>query len=320
MSKIIVTGGAGFIGSHIVDRYLELGHEVIAVDNLATGFAKNVNPDARFHEIDVRSTEFAQLILSERPEVINHHAAQTKVQTSNEQPDYDADVNILGIINLLRSAAAAKVRKVIFASSGGTVYGTCDRLPISESEPFSPQSPYGISKTTSEFYLRYFAANWNVNYTALRYANIFGPRDTISSEHVITVFISRLLEGKTPIIHWDGEQAKDYVFVDDVAAANVLALDRGDNEAYNIGFGQATSVNTIYRQLVSVSGIDITPEYGPKRMGDVRLFYLDSSKAKRDLGWRPQVTLANGLDRTFAWYQAAYEKATAPSPVLVKAG
>jgi len=304
VSKIIVTGGAGFIGSHIVDRYIELGHEVIAVDNLATGYAENVNPDARFYELDVRSTEFAQLILSERPEVINHHAAQTKVQTSNEQPDYDADVNILGIINLLRSAAATKVRKVIFASSGGTVYGTCDRLPISETEPFSPQSPYGISKTTSEFYLRYFAANWSVSYTALRYANIYGPRDTISSEHVITVFISRLLKGKTPIIHWDGEQAKDYVFVDDVTAANVLALDLGDNEAYNIGYGEPTTVNTIYHQLVNVSGIDIPAQYGPKRMGDVRLFYLDSSKAEQELGWRPRVTSGEGLECTLAWYQA----------------
>jgi len=306
VSKIIVTGGAGFIGSHIVDRYIELGHEVIAVDNLTTGFAENVNPAARFHEIDVRSSEFADFILSERPEVINHQAAHTKIQTSNEQPDYDADVNILGIINLLKSAADAAVRKVIFASSGGTVYGTCDRLPISETEPFSPQSPYGISKTTSEFYLRYFAANWNVNYTALRYANIYGPRDTISSEHVITVFISRLLDGKTPIIHWDGEQAKDYVFVDDVATANVLALDLGDNEAYNIGFGEPTTVNTIYHQLVNLSGIDIPTEYRPKRMGDVRLFYLDSSKAKRELGWRPKITLDEGLESTFSWYQALY--------------
>ena len=310
MSKIIVTGGAGFIGSHIVDYYLEQGHEVIAVDNLATGFAENVNSEARFYEMDVRSPDFARLILTEHPEVINHHAAQTKVQTSNERPDYDADVNILGIINLLKSAASAGVHKVIFASSGGTIYGTCDRLPISEDVPFSPESPYGISKTTSEFYLRYFAINWGVNYTILRYANVYGPRDTVSSEHVITVFISRLLRGQPPIIHWDGKQAKDYVYVTDVALANVFALDMGDNQAYNIGYGEPISVNTIYRELVNVSGLDVVAEHGPKRMGDVRLFYLDSRKAMRELGWHPQVMLNEGLRRTFEWYRTRFEQDT----------
>jgi UDP-glucose 4-epimerase len=308
MSKIIVTGAAGFIGSHLVDRYLELGHEVIAVDNLATGFRHNVHPDARFYEMDVRSPEFADLIRTERPEIINHHAAQTKVDTSNRSPEYDADVNILGLINLLRAAVDGGVRKVIFASSGGTVYGTCDQLPIRESQPFAPESPYGISKATSEFYLRYFARNWGVNFTALRYANIFGPRDTVSSEHVITVFIDRLLRGETPVIHWDGEQAKDYLFVEDVVRINVLALDAGDNQAYNVGSGKATSVNAIFKHLVEISGIDITPTHGPKRMGDVRLFYLDSRKAERELGWRPLVPMHEGLKRTFAWYQAQYAR------------
>ena len=300
MSRILVTGGAGFIGSHIVDRLVEMGHAVMVVDNLATGRRENINPVARFYEMDVRDPEFARLIMVERPEVINHHAAQTKVRVSSEQPDYDAQVNVLGLINLLTAAGEANVHKVIFASSGGTVYGTCQRLPITENEPLAPESPYGITKASSEHYLRYFA-NRGVRYTALRYANVFGPRDTVSSEHVITVFAKRLLEGSPPIIHWDGEQAKDYLYVDDAVQANVLALDRGDNQAYNIGLGRPVSVNAIYRLLVDMTGIAIGVERGPKRMGDVRLFYLDCSKAARELGWTPRVPFEEGVARTLDW-------------------
>ena len=303
MSKILVTGGAGFIASHIVDRLIELGQTVIVVDNLATGYRENVNPAARFYELDVRSPDLARLIEAERPEVIDHHAAQTMVRVSTEQPEYDSQVNVQGIINLLTAAARAGTRKVIFASSGGTVYGTCQSLPITEKEPFAPESPYGISKAASEFYLRYFAANLGVRYTALRYANIFGARDTISSEHVITVFAKRLLQGLPPIIHWDGEQAKDYLYVDDAVNANILALDHGDDQAYNIGSGKPVSVNTIYRLLVEGTGVDIEAQHGPKRVGDVRLFYFDCSKAERELGWKPQVAFEEGLARTLAWFR-----------------
>ncbi len=302
--KILVTGGAGFIGSHIVDRFVELGHDVIVVDNLATGYRENVNPAARFYELDVRSAEFARLIAAERPEVIDHHAAQTMVRVSVEQPGYDSQVNVQGIINLLQAAAEAGVRKVIFASSGGTVYGTCQRLPITEGEPFAPESPYGISKATSEYYLRYFAANWGVHYTALRYANIYGPRDTISSEHVITVFCKRLLSGQPPIIQWDGEQAKDYLYVDDAVQANVRAVEHGDDQAYNVGLGRPVSVNAIYELLVKITGIAIPSQPGPKRIGDVRLFYFDCSKAARELDWTPQTPFEEGVARTVAWYRA----------------
>lgn len=303
LSKILVTGGAGFIASHIVDRLVELGHDVIVVDNLATGYRENVNPAARFYELDVRGAEFARLVEVERPEIINHHAAQTMVRVSTEQPDYDAQVNVLGFINLLTAAARAEVRKVIFASSGGTVYGACQRLPISEDQPFAPESPYGITKAAGEYYLRYFAANCGVHYTALRYANVFGPRDTISSEHVITVFARRLLDGLPPVIHWDGEQAKDYVYVDDAVRANILALDRGDDQAYNIGSGRPVSVNAIYQLLVDIMGIRIEAEHGPKRVGDVRLFYFDCSKAARELGWAPQVPFEQGVAQTVEWFR-----------------
>ena len=301
--KILVTGGAGFIASHIVDRLIELGHTVMVVDNLATGYRENVNPSARFYEMDVRDPEFARLILAERPEVINHHAAQTMVRVSTERPHYDAQVNVLGIINLLTAASQAGVRKVIFASSGGTVYGTCQHLPITEAEPFAPESPYGISKAASEYYLRYFCSNTGVHYTALRYANIFGSRDTISSEHVITVFAKRLLQGLPPVIHWDGEQAKDYLYVDDVVEANVLALDRGDDQAFNIGSGKPVSVNAIYRLLVELTGVAIKAEHSPKRVGDVRLFYFDCSKAARELGWTPRVSFKDGVTRTLDWFR-----------------
>jgi UDP-glucose 4-epimerase len=303
MSKILVTGGAGFIGSHLVDRFLQLGHEVIVVDNLATGYRDNVNPAARFYEMDVRSPDFAQLIESEKPEVIDHHAAQTMVRVSTEQPVYDTQVNVQGIINLLTAAVQAGTRKVIFASSGGTVYGTCQHLPITEAEPFAPESPYGISKAASEFYLRYFSANLGIHYTALRYANIFGSHDTISSEHVITVFAKRLLQGQTPIIQWDGEQAKDYLYVDDAVDANVLALTGGDDQAFNIGSGTPVSVNAIYKLLVKITGINIPAQPGPKRMGDVRLFYFDCGKARRELGWEPRTPFEDGVARTVEWFR-----------------
>lgn len=308
MTKVLVTGGAGFIGSHIVDGLLNQGHDVIAVDNLATGNRVNLNAAARFHELDVRSAEFGQLIESERPEVINHHAAQTMVRISTEQPQYDSQVNVQGIINLLSAAAKAGVRKVIFASSGGTVYGTTTNLPIKETQPFAPESPYGISKTTSEYYLRYYAANFGVHYTALRYANVYGTRDTTSSEHVITVFTKRLLDGETPVIHWDGEQAKDYIHVQDVVQANLLALTRGDDQAFNIGSGIPVSVNNIYSLLASLIGTAIKPQYGARRMGDVRLFYFDIAKAALELGWTPQVPFENGLKRVVEWYRQQYSR------------
>ncbi len=307
--KIVVTGGAGFIGSHLVEGFLAEGHDVIAVDNLATGSRENVDPRARFYELDIRYAEFSQLVRLERPDVIDHHAAQTMVRVSSERPQHDADVNVLGMVNLLEGAVAASVRKVIFASSGGTVYGTVDRLPITEGQPFAPESPYGISKAAGELYLRYYAANRGLNYTALRYANVYGPRDTTSSEHVITVFVHQLLRGLPVTVHWDGQQAKDYVHVDDVVRANLLALEAGDNRAYNIGGGEPISVNRILRSLMDITGVEVAVLRGPKRVGDVRCFYFDCTAADSDLGWRPEVAFEAGLPRTVSWYQQRWSGA-----------
>ncbi len=301
--KVCVTGGAGFIGSHLVDALVEEGHQVVVVDNLATGYERNLNPKAQFYKLDIRSPELAAVFEQERPELVNHHAAQTMVRTSTEDPFYDADVNVTGLLNLLNNCLKFGVRKIIFASSGGTVYGSRARLPIGEEQPFAPESPYGITKVASEHYLRYFAHNFDLKYTSLRYANVYGPRDHVSSEHVITVFSEQLLRGERPTIHWDGEQAKDYVYIDDAVRANLLVMNEGDNQAYNVGSGAPLSVNSIHVHLSRLTGTDIEPAHGPKRLGDVRLFYLDCSKAKRELGWEPRIDLEEGLRRTVAYYR-----------------
>ncbi len=235
--------------------------------------------------------------------MVCHQAAQTTVKRSTADPKYDADVNIMGLINLLQGCAQHDVRKVAFASSGGTVYGNPEWLPVSESATLSPVSPYGITKMASEYYMRYFAEATGMTYSVLRYSNIFGPRDHASSEHVITVFVDLLLAGKTPTIHWDGEQSKDYLYVQDCVDANVAVLTAGDNEVYNIGSGRPLSVNAIFRAVADEVGTDIEPRYGPKRPGDVRAFYLDISKAERQLGWKPRVSFDDGLRRTVEWFR-----------------
>jgi UDP-glucose 4-epimerase len=301
--KILVTGGAGFIGSHMVDALIEEGHQVVVIDNLATGYERNLNPKAHFYKLDIRSPELAEVCARERPEVVNHHAAQTMVRISTEDPFYDADVNVRGLLNLLDNCLKVGVQKIVFASSGGTVYGSQAELPIREEQPFAPESPYGITKVASEYYLRYFAHNFGLKYTILRYANVYGPRDHVSSEHVITVFSEQLLRDERPTIHWDGEQAKDYVYIDDAVRANLLVMNGGDNLAYNIGSGAPLSVNSIYAHLSRLIGSDVEPAHGPKRLGDVRLFYLDCSKARRELDWEPRIGLEEGLSRTVAYYR-----------------
>lgn len=301
--KVLVTGGAGFVGSHVVDALVEAGHEAVVVDNLRTGDRGNLRPDVALHSMDIRDPALGALLQREQPEVVCHHAAQTTVKGSTSDPTYDADVNVMGLLNLLQGCVGAGVRKVTFSSSGGTVYGNTERLPVPETEPLNPVSPYGITKAASELYLRYYAENFPISYTTMRYSNIYGPRDHASSEHVITVFIDRLLAGRTPVIHWDGEQSKDYLYVSDCTAFNVAVLTAGDNETYNVGSGRPLSVNQIYRELTRIMGVDVEPEYGPKRPGDVRAFYLDITKAERDLGWIHRVSLEEGLRKTVESYR-----------------
>ena len=302
--RALVTGGAGFIGSHLVDGLLAEGHQVCVVDNLATGSRVNVNPSAEFVEADVRNRE--ELVRIGRrfaPGVVFHLAAQTLVARSASDPLRDAEINVLGTVNVVQAAIAAGSRKVVFASSGGTVYGNAQPQPVPETQPLNPISPYGVSKVAGEHYVRVLCGQAGVTCTILRYGNVYGPRDIPASQHVITAFLHALLKGERPVIEWDGEQAKDYVYVGDVAAAHVRAIDAGDGEAFNIGSGREVSVNTIFRRVCELLGVTIEPHRGQRRPGDVRRFTLDCRKADQMLGWRPATRFAEGLRQTVDDYR-----------------
>lgn len=311
--KILVTGGAGFIASHIVDRYVELGHDVWVVDNLSSGKSEQIHPQARLVQADIRDSSVADWICRERPEVINHHAAQISVKVSTEDPQLDAEVNIAGLLNVLQAAVQARTRKFIFASSGGTIYGDPESPPVPETVPFAPLSPYGISKAAGEYYLRYYAADHDLAFTSLRYGNVYGPRqDPHGEAGVVAIFCRQLLGGEVPTIHWDGEQEKDMVYVGDVVRANVIALQQGDNQAFNIGTGLGTSVNHIFSALVNILGVRVTPRYGPKRPGDIRVSYLDTTRAFRELNWKAEVDLTTGLKHTLEFFRQQMDRDALP--------
>lgn len=299
--KVLVTGGAGFIGSHVVDALIEAGHRVAIVDNLwkrGGGRMENVHPEAEFYVVDVRDDKLGEVFEVERPEAVCHLAAQHSVPISTELPAYDAQVNLLGLINLLEGCVRFGTRKVVFSSSAAT-YGTTAQLPIDEETPQRPESPYGISKMGSEHYLRCWQESHGLAYTALRYGNVYGPRQDPSGEAgVIAIFCDKVARGEAVRIDWDGEQSRDYVYVGDVARANLLALERGDGEAYCIGTGKGTSVNRLYRTLTAITGNKVEVVHAPKRPGDLRASVLDPSKAARELGWRAEVGLEEGLRRT----------------------
>jgi len=299
--KILVTGGAGFIGSHIVDAYIAAGHKVSVLDNLSTGEEKNINPKvANFYKLDLQGD--ISEVFKEKYDVVNHHAAQPLIPPSVKDPVFDAMVNIVGEIKLLQACVAHKVKKFIFSSSGGAVYGSGVKMPANENSLLNPISPYGISKLAAEKYIQYFASEYGLRYTIFRYPNVIGPRDHFNSGHVVTVFTKLLIQGKTPTIEWDGEQSKDYIYVEDAVDANLRALNRGENQIYNLGFGKAVSVNEIYKLFMEVMNLNLTPNRAPKRAGDLGLFYLNAKKAQRELGWKPTVDLHEGIKRTVEWF------------------
>jgi UDP-glucose 4-epimerase len=302
--KALVTGGAGFIGSHIVDALLANGHDVVVVDSLIGGRLSNVAPTARFYQQDIRDVEFLSILAAERPEVVFHEAAQISVKRSTDDVIYDAQVNVLGLLNVLEGCTAAGVRKVVFASSGAT-YGNPDYLPIDEDHPLRPASPYGITKMVSEHYLEYYAADRGLRFTALRYGNVYGPRQDAHGEAgVIAIFTTDLLSARRPIIHWDGEQVRDYVYVADVARANVLAATAGDGGTFCIGTGVGTSVNRLYAALCDVLDTRVEAAHAPRRAGDLRAAFFDTRRAQRSLGWRAMVPLEDGLPRTVSAFRA----------------
>jgi UDP-glucose 4-epimerase len=304
--KILVTGGAGFIASQIVDAYVERGHEVHIVDDFSTGQESNVNPKTMVHRIDISDSKAGKLIERIKPDVISHHAAQMDVRHSVADPAFDARVNIIGFINLLEAGKNVGVKKVIFASSGGAVYGEQEVFPAGESHITQPASPYGVSKRAGELYLSYYHQAFGLPYVALRYANVYGPRQSAKGEAgVVAIFLSLLLSGKTPVINGDGRQTRDYVYVGDVVAANVAALDVPFVGPINIGTGIETDVVTIFNHLRDALGSKVEARHGPAKTGEQRRSCLDAARAGEILAWRPRMALSEGLRRTAVYYQEA---------------
>ncbi|HEV8044259.1 MAG TPA: SDR family oxidoreductase [Rubrobacter sp.] len=303
--RILLTGGAGFIGSHIADRLLERGHEVAVADDLSSGKRENVPGGAVFYEADVRSgcprvfEEFA-------PEALCHQAAQMDVRRSVREPDFDAGVNVLGTVRLLQNCVEHGVGRVIFASTGGAVYGEQEVFPATEDHPQYPVSPYCVSKLAGERYLHFYAVQYGLSYAALRYANVYGPRqDPHGEAGVVAIFSGNLAADEPSTINGSGEQTRDYVYAGDVARANVLAIEsEAPNGAYNVGTGVETDVNELYERLRRISGKDLPPAHGPGKPGEQLRSCVDHSKAARLLGWRPEVSLAEGLGETLRFFGA----------------
>jgi len=303
--KVLITGGAGFIGSNIADALVENGHDVIIVDNLSSGKKKNIPEKAKFYKIDITDGNLVDTIIKkEKPDVIDHHAAQIDVRKSVEDPAYDARVNVIGALNLLESARKHKVKKIIFASSGGTIYGEVGKVAPTELSPGNPLSPYGITKFTVEHYLNFYHIIHGLDFTVLRYANVYGPRqDPHGEAGVVAIFSGRMLANDDVTIFGDGKQTRDYVFVSDVVAANVAALTKGGNQIINIGTGCATSVNTLCETMASIAQYKHKPTYKPARAGELNRSLLDASKAKKILNWEPKVTLKEGLQFTIGYFR-----------------
>ncbi len=302
--KILVTGGAGFIGSQVVDQFLEAGFEVVVVDDLSTGRRENVDPAATFYQVDIRDAELGAILEAERPVYISHHAAQMDVRRSVTEPLFDAEVNVLGSLNLLENARRVGVKRIVYASTGGAVYGEPVYLPCDEAHPVAPLSPYGASKYVVEQYLYMYRQNHGLDYTVLRYANVYGPRQNPQGEAgVIAIFAWQMLRGGQTIINGDGQQERDFVFVGDVVAANRSAVEGDVNGVFNIGTGLGTSINEVYESLARATAYEGEKKHGPARVGETRRIFLDAGKAKQALGWQPAVDLATGLERTVSYFR-----------------
>lgn len=302
--KTLITGGAGFIGSHVADEMVKQGLDVAVVDDLSSGSKENLNAEAVFYEMDIASPKLHEVFEQERPDVVHHLAAQISVADSVRNPVKDAMINVVGSVNLLENCVRYGVKKIIFSSSGGTVYGATEQLPAVEDLPFSAMSPYGVTKICMEYYLPFYKAEHGLDYTVLRYANVYGPRqDPHGEAGVVAIFAQAMLSGKTPTINGDGRYVRDYVYAGDVARANYLAVDRGPSDAFNIGTGESTDVNQLYAMIADAVGFHEKPLNGPHRAGDLRRNFLDVSKAARFLGWQPQVQLQQGLEQTVKFFR-----------------
>ena len=319
--KILITGGAGFIGSHVTDRYIAAGHQVVVVDNLTTGKEKNLNPKARFYQTDIRDQGMEEIFAREQPDVVNHHAAQIDVRKSVQDPVFDANVNILGMLNLLEKAVSHQVSRFIFASSGGAIYGDQpeNAEPAGEEVPLRPVSPYGVAKATGELYLHYYKVVHGLDYVALRYGNVYGPRqDPFGEAGVVAIFTEKLLVQEQPVINGDGLQTRDYVYAEDVAEADLLALDPGASGSFNIGTGLEKNVNELFQGLLKIMGQSVPEVHGPAKPGEQRRSVLNYTRAQTHLGWRPKVSFTEGLRRTVEYFKGNSPQSAQRTPRLEK--
>jgi UDP-glucose 4-epimerase len=302
--RILVTGGAGFIGSNVADAYVEAGHEVAVLDDLSGGKRENLNPKARFYHLDVRAAEVERVFAEFRPEILNHHAAQMDVRKSVADPIFDAQVNVVGLLNLLETGRRHGLKRTIFASSGGTVYGEQEQFPAAEDHPNYPVSPYGITKLASEKYLHFYQVQYGLTYVAFRYGNVYGPRQNPHGEAgVIAIFAEKFLRGEQPSITGDGRQTRDYVYIGDVTEANLAAAASDYSGPLNIGMGREVDVVTLFHVLREACGSRVPDKHVPARPGEQRRSSVDPSRAAEVLGWRPKTSLEEGIRRTVEYFR-----------------
>ncbi|MBA9086783.1 UDP-glucose 4-epimerase [Fontibacillus solani] len=297
--RILVTGGCGFIGSHLVDRLIEEMHEVVVVDNLSSGFIQNLNTAARFVEIDICDKTISDVFEDFRPELVYHLAAQVDVQKSINMPGFDANVNIIGSINILNQCLKYGVNKIVYASSAA-IYGNPKKLPINENFDSRPISYYGLSKYTPESYIKVFSDMNNIRYTILRFANVYGERQSYQGEGgVISIFFNKYLNNETPIIYGDGTQTRDFIYVKDIVSANVLVMNKGDNEIFNVSTNTPVNINEIANKISRITKVSIEPIYRPAREGDIKDSFLDNTKMFKQLNWKPSFSIEQGLLETY---------------------
>ncbi len=302
--NILVTGGAGFIGSHLVNGYIKAGHNVIVIDNLSSGDLRFLNPTAKFYELDILDPKIPEILKQEKINAINHHAAQISVSESVANPLLDANSNIIGTLQLIKNAVSSNVEKFIFASTGGAMYGEQIHFPANEEHPCQPLSPYGISKLCAENYLKFFNEQYGISTTVLRYSNVFGPHQNPHGEAgVVAIFCQKLAQNKKPVICGDGEQTRDFISVRDIVQANLIALDPTCTGTFNVGTGTETSVNTLTESLCNISGKNISVSYDSPRSGEQRRSVIDYKKLNDRFGWKPEISLEQGLIETYDFFQ-----------------
>lgn len=310
--QILISGGAGFIASHLTDKLIEQGHQVVVIDNLSTGRKENLNLKAKFYKIDICDSKISQIFQEEKPDIVFHFAAQIDVRKSVKDPIPDAKINILGSLNILQNFISinqlnqhkSAAPKIIFASSGGAIYGDTDVIPTPETHLENPESPYGITKLTVEKYLNFYKKTFGLDYIVLRLANIYGPRQNSKGEGgVIAIFCDKMLKDEQPTINGDGEQVRDFVYVDDAVRSALLGMESEKSGVYNIGTGKETSINEIFRRIKELTNSNYKEVYGPAKQGEQKRSCLDYSKAKKELNWQPKYNLEEGLKETIEWFK-----------------